>query len=756
MSVSSEKPKFDPLKLISQVLSYAKHVRLMILMMALGLLAGIVVYMHTTPSYRSTALVSMHGFGAPLVDREVPETYQTSSFHRSFLTRFRSAPVQLAAAKRMGLLGDGATSEDLLRVIPNLVVLPVDNRTLEITVVAHDPRAVRGFAEAMVEAYQELQQENYEEYRDEALRRYTEQVDRLEEEISQTISSLTNVERNQNLTEAMLEQQSLLDIPKQLIQTRERLARMRDIKTLLTNLENKAQSENEAQAGNGPTNKIGNMMSLLSLLGSFENDTDVNVGDVLPAAGQFKGSLRTTNNKETNHIVAPAEVDSIEPWRKLEKERRLLISQIQQNSGVYQPGHRVMKELTQKLEDTERALETEFKMLRQKFDLNFTGLEEKEKQLQARVPEYHAITEQVGKSSHAYSTIAAKQQMWDQARERLAQKLATVTFAEDFDWIELRFKGLISLRDDVPVSPSKGKIAIVALALGIAGALGVPTALNLLNTSASTIPQLEQITGLQGIGIVPLTSKTMLEDVSRSPAQGASVPNYLLECFRVIRANIIMHPNRRNRSQVVLVTSARPQEGKTTQATNLAWAFQSMGEKTLLLDCDLRRGRVHGVVNIDKAPGMTRLLLGECSIEEATYRTAPDGFDVIPRGPVIAGTTELLCQNAFRDLLEYFKTKYDRIVIDAPPVLGLSESSSLQGVVDGTVLVVRAETTGRKDVLDALALLRRSQAHFFGFVLNAVDLSKLGNYYNYYYYSAPYYDQMESEEEPIRLAATRP
>jgi succinoglycan biosynthesis transport protein ExoP len=754
MSDSSNKPKFDPLKLISQVLSYAKHVRLMLLMMAVGLMAGIIAFMFSTPTYRSTAMVSMHGFGAPLVDREVPETYQTSSFHRSFLTRFRSAPVQLAAAKRMGLLGEEATSEDLLRMIPNLTILPVDSRNLELTVVAHDPRVVREFPQAMVNAYQELQQESYEEYRDEALRRYTEQVDRLEEEISQTISSLSSVERDQNLTEAMLEQQSLLEIPKQLIQTRERLARMKDVRTLLINLESQAKDEG-AEAGTGPGNKIGNMMSLLSLLGSFEDDTEVNVGDVMPAAGQFKGSLTATKSKETRHIVSPGEVEAIEPWRKLEKERRLLISQIQQNSGIYQPGHRVMKELTQKLEDTERALETEFKMLRQKFDLNYTGLEEKEKQLQARVPEYHAVTEQVGRSSHIYSTIAAKQKMWDQARERLAQKLATVTFAEDFDWIELRFKGLVSLRDDVPVSPSKVKIAILAVAIGLAGAFGVPTALNLFNTSASTVPQLEQITGLDGIGIVPLTSKALLEDVARSPAQGASVPNYLLECFRVIRANIILHPNRRNRSQIVLVTSARPQEGKTSQATNLAWAFQSMGEKTLLLDCDLRRGRIHGVIGIDKAPGMTRLLLGECTTQEAIHNVGPGGFDVIPRGPVIAGTTELLCQDVFSNMLEEFRKTYDRIVIDAPPVLGLSESSSLQKVVDGTVLVVRAEATGRKDVMDALALLRRSQAHFFGFVLNAVDLSKLGNYYNYYYYSAPYYDQMESEEEPAQLAGTR-
>ncbi len=753
MSISSNKPAFDPLKIISQLLSYARHVRLMLLMMAIGLMAGMIAFMFTTPSYRSTALVSVHGFGPPMVDPDVPETTQASTFQRTFLTRFNSAPIQLAAAKKMGLLGDTATSEDLEAIVPSVRPVPTDSRTLEITVIAPDPETVRGFAKAMVTAYQESQQQTYEEYREGALRRYAEQIGRLEDEITQTISSLSSVERDQSLTEAVLEQQSLLDIPKQLIQTRERLARMRDIKVLVDNLESKA-GEDSSDANGGPINKFTNMMSLLSLLGNFENDTSVNVGDVVSAP--LPGSpISPVTTPGTNHIISPAEVDSIEPWRKLEKERRILISQIQQSAGVYQPGHRVIKDLTRKLEDTERALETEFKILRQKFDLNYAALEDKEKQLQARIPEYHAITEQVDKTSHVYSTIAAKQKTWAQARERLSKKLATMAFAEDFDWVEVQFKGLLSLRDEVPISPNKLKAAIIGIAIGLAGALGVPTALNLLNTSASTVPQLEQLTGIEGIGIIPLAPKTLLEDVSRSPAQGASVPNYLLECFRVIRANIIMHPNRRNRSQVVLVTSARPQEGKTTQAANLAWAFHSMGEKTLLLDCDLRRGRIHGIVDIDKAPGMTRLLLGECSLQEAIHNTGPEGFDVIPRGPVIAGTTELLCQEVFSQMLEHFRKTYDRIVIDAPPVLGLSESSSLQKVVDGTVLVVRAEVTGRKDVMDALDLLRRSQAHFFGFVLNAVDLSKLGNYYNYYYYSAPYYDQMESEEEPRPLAEAR-
>lgn len=755
MNTSSDKPKFDPLKFFSQALSYAKHGRLMLLMLALGALSGIVVYMFTIPTYRSTALISVQGFGAPLVDRDIPETYETSTFHRAFLTRIRSSRVQLAAAKKMGLVPADATSEDVLNLIPSMVIAPVDSRNIEITILAYDPAVVRTFAKEVVAAYQELQQESYEDYREEAMLRYTEQVARLEAEIAETIKSLSSVERDQNLTEAMLEQQSLLEIPKQLIQTREQLARMKGINDLLATLEKQAETPGVPTANAGPGGNIGNMISLLSLLGSFEDETEVKVGDVIPSTRPQGSSVIAKNKETTNTIVAPSDVETIEPWRKLERERRILINEIKQNSGIYLPGHRVMKELEAKLDATERALESEFRMLRQKFELRFTSLEEKEKMLESRMPEYHAITEQVGKSSQEYSIIAAKQQMWDQSRKRLAEKLATITFAEDFDWIDLRYKGLVSLRDEIPVSPNKTKIAMIAFVIGVAGAFGLPTMLNLLDTSASTIAQLEYAIGISGIGIVPLTPKGMLEDVARSPAQGSTIPNYLLECFRVIRANIIMHPNPENRSQVVLVSSARPQEGKTTQASNLAWAFQSMGEKTLLLDCDLRRGRVHSLLGIDKSPGLTRLLLGECTKEEAIQSAGPGAFDVIPRGAVIAGTTDLLCQAVFHDLIEGFRKTYDRIVIDAPPCLGLSETTSLQDIVDGTVLVVRAESTGRKDVIEAVSMLRRCNAHFFGFVLNAVDLSKVGNYYNYYYYSAPYYDQFDEETETARPAARR-
>lgn len=729
------RPKFDALKLVSQVFSYTKHLRLMLLMMALGLCAGITYFLFATPTYESTSLIYVKGFGST-VQGAAPNVID-----RGFLTRFRSQLILIGAARRLGLVGETATYESVLEHVPKVQVVFYDTAHVTLTVFAYDPAVVRDLPKAMIEEFLVFQEESWKEYRDDALKQYASELQELEKKVLENLTSVSEVARDRRLTEITIEQRSLLEIPVRLVQTREKMARMDDIRKVLSELKVDPESSPNSD----------DVLKLLSLLTKLEEETVVKVGDVIPAPMAPGSTPVTTVAPEARieAVVDPAKVEGLHPWKELERKKRGLEAQISEALLTYLPDSAVVKNLRAQIAETERALVAELAVAKDRFDLEYARLQEMAKVLESRLPEYYAVDEELGKSSNAFASASGQQQMWNVARDTLSQRLAAITFNEDADRVQIRFKEFLRLRDQVPVSPNKSKLAMMAIMVGLAGALGIPTLLNLFDTSASTIQQLEETTGLPGIGIVPLTTREFLEEVHRSPAQGATVPNYLLECFRVIRSNICLNPNHRNRSQVVLVTSSRPQEGKTTQAANLAWAFYSMGERTLLIDCDLRRGRVHGVMKLDNQLGMTRMLIGDCTPQEAIHSTGLEGLDAIPRGPVIAGTTELLCQTPFEELLKQLRTVYDRIVIDSPPVLGLSESSSLQRIVDGTILVVRAEITSRKDVLDAIALLRKSDAHFFGFVLNAVDLSKASNYYYYYYYSAPYYDQLGAEEEAI-------
>ncbi len=741
------KQKFDPIKILGQVLTYARHIRLMMLMGAVGICAGLVVYLYSVPTYQAKSLVAMRTYYTAMKGTGMPDEMGGISINsRTFLRGFPSRLIQLGAAKRLGLVGERATFEEVLTHVPNVTVSLFDASHVEVTVYAFDPEVVTSFAQAMVEEYQDHQQKSWLEFRDRALERYAIQVRDLEQKVADTMEEMTAMERDQRLTEISIEQQSLLEIPKDLVTTKEKLARMDGIRQIMAKFEDVAPPGAKTDSGDLSPEQT---LTLLSLLSGFEKESDVQVGDVIQTNLPGTSTIRPSPAK-SRIVVEPSKVEGLDSWRDLEKQKRLLEDQLTEAAKTYLPDHEIMRNLRAQYEEVQRSLMTEVRVMREKFNLEYSRLEEKLSVLESRIPEYQNVTEKLGKSSLAFSNIENAQSMWDSARETLAKSLASITFNKDFDWVELAFQGHISVRDKIPVSPSKSKIAMISLLLAVAGAVGVPTVLNLLSTSANTVHQLEDTTGLLGLGIVPLASKDYIEEVHRSPAQGATVPNYLLECFRVIRSNICLNPNQHQRSQVILITSSRPQEGKTTQAANLAWAFHSMGERTLLIDCDLRRGRVHLLLGLDNTNGMTGLLPGNLGVPESIQRTGLELFDAIPRGPVVAGTTEILCQDRFAKLIAHFREHYDRIILDTPPVLGLSETSSLQRVVDGTVIVVRAEKTSRKDVLDAVNLLKKSGAYIFGFVLNAVDLSKASNYYNYYYYSAPYYDQFEPDNAPAR------
>jgi Mrp family chromosome partitioning ATPase len=120
---------------------------------------------------------------------------------------------------------------------------------------------------------------------------------------------------------------------------------------------------------------------------------------------------------------------------------------------------------------------------------------------------------------------------------------------------------------------------------------------------------------------------------------------------------------------------------------------------------------------------------------------------LLPRGPVLAGTTELLNTPVFENLLNELRGRFSRIILDTPPVLGLSETAFLQNHADGVVLIVRSASTTRADATLAFQQLQKLGGHFFGFVLNRVDFSKIQNQYYYYYYSSNYYDSNWHDED---------
>jgi capsular exopolysaccharide synthesis family protein len=196
----------------------------------------------------------------------------------------------------------------------------------------------------------------------------------------------------------------------------------------------------------------------------------------------------------------------------------------------------------------------------------------------------------------------------------------------------------------------------------------------------------------------------------------------------------------------VLVTSSQPSEGKTTTVVNLATMLAQTGADVLVLDCDLRRPRVHAHFGIANARGVTNYLSGEANVASLiqSYDKLPN-LKVLPSGPVPPNAAELLGSDEMRKLLYVLAENFTHIVIDSPPAISFTDASILSTMVDGVMLVVHGGHTSRSVARRAKQQLQDVGAHLFGIVLNNVKLEGTDYYYSGYY--SGYYST-EDEEVP--------
>jgi capsular exopolysaccharide synthesis family protein len=212
----------------------------------------------------------------------------------------------------------------------------------------------------------------------------------------------------------------------------------------------------------------------------------------------------------------------------------------------------------------------------------------------------------------------------------------------------------------------------------------------------------------------------------------------LAEAARAIRTNILfMAPDRPYRT--LLVTSAAPADGKTMIACWMATAMAQAGQRVVLVDCDMRRPRLHKIFDARGHTGITTAMLDMGELDGALLKTPIPNLTVLPCGPVPPNPAELLHSEAFNNVLEELGRRFDRVVIDSPPLAPVTDAAVLSARVDGTLLVIRALKTTKDVARRATRSLRDVGANVVGAVLNAVDAKQrdYGYYYQYYYYRSP-------------------
>lgn len=206
------------------------------------------------------------------------------------------------------------------------------------------------------------------------------------------------------------------------------------------------------------------------------------------------------------------------------------------------------------------------------------------------------------------------------------------------------------------------------------------------------------------------------------------------EAFRAIRTNLLFSDAVQS-LRTLVVTSPTPEEGKTTTAANLAVAYAQQGLKVLLLDCDLRRARLHRLFNFPREPGLTDVLLGKATCEEVFHEFPVEGMHFIASGVFPPNPSELLGGERMREALKDFRERYELVVLDTPPLVAGPDAAILGSMCDGAVLVVRAGHTEREAAQQAVRQLNAVGARIVGAVLNDPDgeLPKHSSYYSYQY-----------------------
>lgn len=304
-------------------------------------------------------------------------------------------------------------------------------------------------------------------------------------------------------------------------------------------------------------------------------------------------------------------------------------------------------------------------------------------------------------------------------------------------------------RPRIPRAPVRPNVPLnigAGILLGILLGIGTAMARAMLDRTIKTPGDVEQVLGVSFLGLIPeleITKDTLPAAKQRRRNRGGATPGRELvvhemptsgiaEASRSIRTNILFTaPDKPYK--VMLVTSAAMGEGKTTVACCIAIAMAQTGKRVVLVDCDLRRPRMHRIFQKQSDRGLTTALLEEGQ-DDHTEETEVPNLSVYVAGPHPPNPAELLQSERFKTVLKRLTTKFDYVILDSPPVLAVTDAAVLSTLVDGVVMVTRAFQTRKELAQHAVRRLTDVGAHVAGIVLNAVNLTKDEYKYSYQYY----------------------
>lgn len=298
------------------------------------------------------------------------------------------------------------------------------------------------------------------------------------------------------------------------------------------------------------------------------------------------------------------------------------------------------------------------------------------------------------------------------------------------------------------VSPNLILNLVLSLIIGLSLGIGLAYFIEYLDTSVKTVDDVEKYLNLPVLGVIPQKVRPLVEEGPDSPHA---------EAYRVLRTNIIFK-NKGLSGGAFAVVSGGVGEGKSTTLFNFAYVCAQLGDKVLIVDSDLRRPVQHSILGMSNRFGLTNVLMRDVPIEETIKPTSVPNLHFLPSGRIPRSALGLLDSQRMRELVKNLKARYDWVLFDSPPIVGISDASILASEVDGVLLVVQYRKYPRIISSRASQMVQNVGANLLGVVLNNINIMRDDYYYYYHSYYSHYYGAGESEEEqeqPAGVEATR-
>lgn len=470
---------------------------------------------------------------------------------------------------------------------------------------------------------------------------------------------------------------------------------------------------------------------------SVTNDTLVQINSAASQATAERIAAEDRwNSVKSSAVMTIPQVLQNPAVQALIRQRSEVEMQLAQEASRHLGGHPTVTALQAQVTRLNKQIEAVGQSIKSSLRLEYAAARDKEASLQRQVVDLRsaALSEQDrGVQYNILKRVAeTNRSLYDTLLARHNELNATAGATSNN----------VSLVDraEVPRLPASPKLVLnLALALFIGGLCSVIFVFvrEHFDDAIRAPEDVERKLAVPLLGLVPqITQGDVKEELEDPKSSVSEAYNSLIANLRYAGANGF--------PKVLTITSSRPGEGKSTTSIAIAERLAVLGRRVLLIDSDLRRPKIHTLLNLPKKPGLTAVLTGEEAIEDALIATAIPNLHAVTALPVPVNPSVLLGNGRIEEVLEFCRSRFDQVIIDSPPMLGLSDAAALSVAADATLLIVDATQSQRGAIKSTLRRLNLVHASVVGALLTKFDPKAAGNASGYYGYE--YYDYGRAED----------